>query len=113
MRKIWNICRFEIQMLFGKPRNYIMMFAAPLLFTLVFGNLLMGEEQQYHILLVDDDQSVLSGALYNQLTEEDLPFTLEKSTRNVALKKLKDKDIIGVVIISKGFSDSMITGHIS
>lgn len=110
MRKIWNICRFEIQLLFGKPRNYFIMFAAPLLFTFIFGNIMMNEDNKFHILLVDEDESVLSQAFYNRLTEEDLSFSLEKSTRNAALQKLKDKDVTGVVMISKGFSDTIVTG---
>ena len=111
MREIWNICRFEIQLLFGQPRNYFIMFAAPLLFTLLFGNLMMDGDQQFHILLVDEDKSVLSQSFYERLSEEDLPFTLEKSTKNFALQKLKDKDVTGVVMISKGFSDSIVAGE--
>lgn len=111
MREIWNICRFEIQLLFGQPRNYFIMFAAPLLFTLLFGNLMMGGDQKFHILLVDEDKSVLSQSFYNRLSEENLPFTLEKSSKGSALEKLKDKDVTGVVMISKGFSDSIIAGE--
>ncbi|MGE7186755.1 ABC transporter permease [Peribacillus sp. NPDC006672] len=112
MRKIWNICRWEMQRIFKKPQSYLIMFAMPLLFTLLFGTLLGdGDQKKLNVVLVDEDGTNLSQSLFEQLHENNSLFTIEKGTNDKALQELEAKKIVGVISIKKGFETKMAEGE--
>jgi ABC-2 type transport system permease protein len=99
----------EIGRLMKKRQSYLLMFAMPLLFTLIFGSLLSGsEEEKMKILLVDEDQTALSKALYVDLKNENNLFDLQKSSITKASQMLESKQIPGLIVIKKGFQDEML-----
>ncbi|WP_442598732.1 ABC transporter permease [Neobacillus sp. D3-1R] len=109
MKKSWAICVMEIQRLLKKPQSYLLMFAMPLLFTLIFGSLISdGEEEKMKILFVDQDKSTLSNTLYNQLKEDNALFDVEKASATNAKKLLEEKDVPGAIFIKKGFEEDML-----
>ncbi|CAG9607012.1 ABC transporter permease [Pseudoneobacillus rhizosphaerae] len=109
MKKSWVICSMEISRLLKKRQTYLLMFVMPLLFTLIFGSLMSGGEQEkMTILLVDKDQTDLSQTLYEQLKEDNALFSLKKSTEVKAKQMIESKKIPGVIIIQKGFQDGML-----
>ncbi|HYK72830.1 MAG TPA: ABC transporter permease [Pseudoneobacillus sp.] len=109
MKKSWAICVMEIGRLLKKPQSYLLMFAMPLLFTLIFGSLIGGgEEEKMKILFVDHDQSSLSEALYSQLRDDNALFEIEKATETKAKQMLESKDIPGAIEIKKGFEEGML-----
>ena len=111
MRKVWNICRFEIQRVFKEPQSYLIMFAMPLIFTFLFGTLLGTDDQDKpSVTYVDEDESFLSESLFELLKENNALFTLEKSSNQEALMQLEDKKVVGVIHIQKGFEAKMVAG---
>ncbi|MGE7765200.1 ABC transporter permease [Peribacillus sp. NPDC096540] len=113
MRKIWNICSWEIQRIFKKPQSYLIMFAMPLLFTMLFGTLLGdGEKNKPAIVLVDEDDTILSKSLFEELHKDNSLFKLEKGTNQQALHELEEKKIVGVIHIQKGFETEMAEGEV-
>ncbi|WP_407408479.1 ABC transporter permease, partial [Peribacillus sp.] len=111
MRKIWNICRFEIQRVFKERQSYLIMFAMPLIFTLLFGTLMGSDDQEpLAVTFVDEDKSLLSKSLFEELDEENALFTLEKGTEQEALTDLENKKIVGVIHVGKGSEAKMLEG---
>ncbi|SFB09613.1 MULTISPECIES: ABC transporter permease [unclassified Bacillus (in: firmicutes)] len=112
MRKAWTICGMELQRILKKRQSYLLMFAMPLLFTLIFGSLL-GEhsEDKMTILWVDQDQSDLSKQLYKSLKENQSVFEVKKSTQKNAERLLDNKDFPGAIILSKGFEGSLLASE--
>jgi ABC-2 type transport system permease protein len=109
MKKSLTICSMEIGRLMKKRQSYLLMFAMPLLFTLIFGSLLSGsEEEKMKILLVDEDQTALSKALYVDWKNENNLFDLQKSSITKASQMLESKQIPGLIVIKKGFQDEML-----
>jgi ABC-2 type transport system permease protein len=109
MNKSWNICVMEISRLMKKPQTYLLMFAMPLLFTLIFGSLLDGsEEEKMKLLLVDEDQTHLSQSFYHQLSKDNYFFDLEKRTQEEAEQMLESKEIPGVIVIKEGFQAGLL-----
>ncbi|MGG4267936.1 ABC transporter permease [Peribacillus simplex] len=112
MRKIWNICRWEMQRILKKPQSYLIMFAMPLLFTFLFGTLLgNGDQKKPTVVLVDEDGTNLSQSLFEQLHENNSLFTIEKGTNYKALQELEAKKIVGVISIKKGFEAKTAEGE--
>ncbi|MFD0050426.1 ABC transporter permease [Actinomycetes bacterium NPDC127524] len=109
MRKAWNICSAEIGLILKKRRSYLTMFAMPLLFTLLFGNILGGDggSQKLKILLVDQDGTFLSKELGRELRKDNPYFTLEKSTSAQAEKMLENKKAEGMIKIPKDFEEKL------
>jgi len=101
----------EIKLVFKNPRNYLIMFAMPIIFTLLFGNLMTGtEEEKWDILYVDQDESTLSSMFIEGMMKDDSLFTLKKSSSVEASQKLKEKEMDGVILISNGFAVQLKTG---
>ncbi|MFY4775663.1 ABC transporter permease [Metabacillus sp. RGM 3146] len=112
MKKIWTICSFEILRLLKKPQSYILMFALPLLLTMIFGSLLGGGGSASPTLaVVDQDQSHLSKSYYDLLHKEDQLYTLQKSTEKEAQAMLDQKKVSGIIIVPKEFEQSLLEGR--
>ncbi|MFD2442978.1 ABC transporter permease [Bacillus sp. CGMCC 1.16607] len=108
MQKSWAICVMEIQRLLKKKQSYLLMFAMPLLFTLIFGSLLGGDnEEKMKILWVDQDHTILSQSLYEQIKDGNTLFDIQKSSLKNAKVMLENKEIPGAIIISKGFQEQL------
>ncbi|GKV57836.1 putative transport permease YfiN [Sporosarcina sp. NCCP-2222] len=108
MRKIVAICSLEMKRTFKRRSSYIIMFAMPLIFTLLFGGL-FGENagSAMPIAIVDEDGSVYSQHLIRQLKSH--PFTeYEEVDAATAKELLSEKSVEGVVTIKKDF-----LGHIA
>ncbi|MDP4083272.1 MAG: ABC transporter permease [Bacillota bacterium] len=105
MKRIWAICSFEIKKLFIKPQSYLLMFGMPLLFTLLFGGI-MGDSSTGKVTLafIDQDHSMMSKSLYDTLQNNDL-FLLKEMSHNEAATQIKDKKLIGLLEVSKGFEN--------
>ncbi|MFJ7639863.1 ABC transporter permease [Peribacillus sp. NPDC097225] len=109
MRKVWNICRFEIQRVFKERQSYLIMFAMPLIFTLLFGTLMGSDDRDpLAVTFVDEDKSLLSKSLFEELHEKNALFTLEKGSNQDALTDLDNKKIVGVIHVGKGFEAKML-----
>jgi ABC-2 type transport system permease protein len=108
--KIWAICSFELQRLLRNPRSYLIMFLLPIVFTIVFGNLLGGSSgNKVKLLVADEDQSVLSKSYYEMVKDDKLIDTSLVS-KDEAIDKLKNKKTAAVLIIPKGFQSEIING---
>lgn len=111
MRKIWNICRFEIQRVFKEPRSYLIMFAMPLIFTLLFGTLFgVDEQDKPSVIFVDEDGSFLSESLFEHLHEKNSLFSIKEGDNREALQKVEDKSVVGIIRVHKGFEAKMAAG---
>ncbi|PLR85146.1 ABC transporter permease [Bacillus sp. V33-4] len=109
MRKMWAICRMEIQRLLKKRQSYLLMFAMPLLFTFIFGSLFGTDvEEKMIVLFVDQDRSVLSQSLFDQIEENNTLFEIRKSSSKKAKQMLESKEMGGAIIVSKGFQERML-----
>ncbi|MGV2469930.1 ABC transporter permease, partial [Bacillus subtilis] len=60
MKKILAICGIELSLIFKKPQNYLIMFAAPLLLTFVIGSMLSGNDEQVRLAIVDQYDTIHS-----------------------------------------------------
>ncbi|MGE7877784.1 ABC transporter permease [Peribacillus muralis] len=113
MRVIWNICRWEMQRIFKRPQSYLVMFAMPLLFTLLFGTLFGdGGQNKPIIALVDNDGTVLSKSLYKGVHEDNSLFTLEKRTHKQALQEIEKNKVAGIIFIPEGFEAELHEGRV-
>ncbi|KUP09661.1 ABC transporter ATP-binding protein [Bacillus coahuilensis m2-6] len=113
MRKLWSVCLFEIQRLVKKPQSYILMFAMPLLFTLIFGSLFGKQESvvKADILIVDEDQSELSHSMIHHLQQSSVFHTLEVASDTKGTLLIKEKEADGMLVIQKGFQQTIINGE--
>ncbi|MCH1625599.1 ABC transporter permease [Ferdinandcohnia quinoae] len=108
MKKIGTICLFEISRIFKKPQSYMLMFAMPLLFTLLFGSLFGSEEStKIKLAIVDQDQSEMSQTFVNLLKENET-FKLKQQTMAEAEKLVEEKSIPGMILLGKGFESQII-----
>lgn len=111
MKKIWAICLFELQRLLRKPRSYLVMFLLPLVFTLLFGNLLGDSgDNKIKLLVVDEDQSVLSASYYKTVKGNKL-LDVSLVSKEDAKEQLKNKKVAAAVIIPKEFQSGIAEGN--
>ncbi|MFP7233800.1 ABC transporter permease [Bacillus subtilis] len=110
MKKIIAICGIELSLIFKKPQNYLMMFAAPLLLTFVFGSMLGGNDDKLRLAIVDQDDTILSQHYIQQLTAHDEMYTFENMSESTASEKLKQKKIAGIIVISRSFQAQLENG---
>ncbi len=93
--------------LLKKPQSYLVMFALPLVFTLIFGSLISDSgDNRIKMLVVDEDQSVLSKSYYEIITQNKL-LNVSLSPKQEAADLLKNKKVECVLTIPKGFQDSV------
>ncbi|PLR92914.1 ABC transporter permease [Bacillus halotolerans] len=111
MKKIIAICSVELSLIFKKPQNYLMMFAAPLLLTFVFGGLLGGNDDKVRLAIVDQDDTLLSQHYIRELKQHDDMYTVQTMTKSKASEKLKQKKIAGVITISRSFQEKLEKGE--
>lgn len=108
MRQILAICMLELKRLLQKPQSYLIMFGMPIVFTLLFGNLLNNSsESKIKLMLVDEDKTVLSQAYGDQLKYETI-FTVQTASLSTARKQVQDKQASGIIKIPKGFQSRII-----
>ncbi|MDP4086742.1 MAG: ABC transporter permease [Bacillota bacterium] len=111
MKRIWAICSFEIKKTFNNRHAFITMLGLPLLFTLLFGQLLGGTSTlKVNIAFVDEDQTVISKNLHESLKDNDL-FTLKEMSLEQAAKQVKDKKIIGLIQVKQGFEKAVVSNN--
>ncbi|MED4518275.1 linearmycin resistance permease LnrN [Bacillus subtilis] len=110
MKKIIAICGIELSLIFKKPQNYLIMFAAPLLLTFVFGSMLGGNDDKVRLAIVDQDDTILSQHYIRQLKAHDDMYTFENVPENKASEKLKQKKIAGIIVISRSFQTQLEKG---
>lgn len=91
--KIIAICGIELSLIFKKPQNYLIMFAAPLLLTFVFGSMLGGNDDKVRLAIVDQDDTILSQHYIRQLKAHDDMYTFENVPENKASEKLKQRKL--------------------
>ncbi|MCY8130637.1 ABC transporter permease, partial [Bacillus spizizenii] len=103
MKKIIAICGIELSLIFKKRQNYLMMFAAPLLLTFVFGSMLGSNDDKLRLAIVDQDDTILSQHYIRQLKAHDGMYTFENMSESKASEKLKQKKIAGIIVISRSF----------
>lgn len=111
MKKIIAICGIELSLIFKKPQNYLMMFAAPLLLTLVFGGLLGGNDDKVRLAIVDQDDTLLSQHYIRELKQLDDMYTFQTMSKSKASEKLKQKKIAGVITLSRTFQEKLEKGE--
>ncbi|MGY0432028.1 ABC transporter permease [Bacillus rugosus] len=110
MKKIIAICGIELSLIFKKRQNYLMMFAAPLLLTFVFGGMLGSNDDKLHLAIVDQDDTILSQHYIRQLKTHDDMYTFDSMSESRASEKLKQKKIAGVIVISRSFQAQLEKG---
>ncbi|MGV3489010.1 MAG: ABC transporter permease [Tuberibacillus sp.] len=109
MKRIWDLCSFEMLRVFKKPQSYILMFAMPLLFTLLFGSLLGGGSSKPVIAWVDQDHSFLS-VDYAKNIKENTMFRIKAVSASKAKELFSNKDVSGIITIEKGFQKELLDG---
>lgn len=83
----------------------------PLLFTLLFGSLFTtSESTEIKLAIVDQDQSEMSQAFVDSIKENGT-FTLEQHSLMDAEKKVKEKSLVGMILLEKGFQNQLISGQ--
>lgn len=110
MKKILAICGIELSLIFKKPQNYLIMFAAPLLLTFVFGSMLSGNDDKVRLAIVDQDDTILSQHYIRQLKAHDDMYVFENMSESKASEKLKQKKIAGIIVISRSFQTQLEKG---
>ncbi|MEC1586368.1 ABC transporter permease [Bacillus spizizenii] len=110
MKKIIAICGIELSLIFKKRQNYLMMFAAPLLLTFVFGSMLGSNDDKLRLAIVDQDDTILSQHYIRQLKAHDGMYTFENMSESKASEKLKQKKIAGIIVISHSFQTQLEKG---
>ncbi|WP_409509544.1 ABC transporter permease [Bacillus spizizenii] len=110
MKKIIAICGIELSLIFKKRQNYLMMFAAPLLLTFVFGSMLGSNDDKLRLAIVDQDDTILSQHYIRQLKAHDGMYTFENMSESKASEKLKQKKIAGIIVISHSFQAQLEKG---
>ncbi|MED0870985.1 ABC transporter permease [Bacillus spizizenii] len=110
MKKIIAICGIELSLIFKKRQNYLMMFAAPLLLTFVFGSMLGSNDDKLRLAIVDQDNTILSQHYIRQLKAHDGMYTFENMSESKASEKLKQKKIAGIIVISHSFQAQLEKG---
>ncbi|MFT4412877.1 ABC transporter permease [Fredinandcohnia humi] len=110
MRKIVTISFLEIGRVFKRRQSYFLMFAMPLLFTLLFGSLLGSDEatKKVEIAVVDEDQSSVSKAFIEKLKQNGT-FEFTESTLQDAKQRVIDKELTGYLLVQKGFKSELQT----
>ncbi|MFD3450432.1 ABC transporter permease [Microbacteriaceae bacterium 4G12] len=111
MSKMWAICVWELQRLLKKRQSYILMFALPLVFTLLFGSVLGGSgESKVPVLFVDEDQSALSKAYYEEIKDNNL-MQLKTDSLSDAQEQVKKKKASAIIVLPKGFQEKLLLGQ--
>ncbi|MEG7335751.1 ABC transporter permease [Bacillus sp. 0102A] len=110
MKKILAICGIELSLIFKKRQNYLMMFAAPLLLTFVFGGMLGGNDDKLRLAVIDQDDTILSQHYIRQLKAHDDMYAFETMSDSKASEKLKQKKIAGIITISRSFQAQLEKG---
>ncbi|MBT9251319.1 ABC transporter permease [Bacillus halotolerans] len=111
MKKIIAICGVELSLIFKKPQNYLMMFAAPLLLTFVFGGMLGGNDDKVRLAIVDQDDTLLSQHYIRELKQHDDMYTFQTMSKSKVSEKLKQKKIAGVITLSRTFQEKLEKGE--
>lgn len=107
MGKIIAITVFELKKVFQKPQSYMLMFGMPIIFTLIFGSLAVGDGGNKPIIAVaDEDDSVLSQQFVRALSVNDI-IVFELVTVDEAVVLLDEQQINGYIRIEKGFAAGM------
>lgn len=110
MKKVWSVCSFEIMRILKRPQSYIIMFAMPLLFTMLFGSLLgSGGEAKVKLGIVDEEQSPYSKALIKQIKKNET-FEFSLMEKSEAEKQVEEKSLTGFVLIEKGLMEQLEEG---
>lgn len=110
MKKILAICGIELSLIFKKRQNYLMLFAAPLLLTFVFGGMIGGNDDKLRLAVIDQDDTILSQHYIRQLKTHDDMYTFETMSESKASEKLKQKKIAGTIIIPRSFQAQLEKG---
>ncbi|MGF7536366.1 ABC transporter permease [Bacillus mexicanus] len=110
MKKILAICGIELSLIFKKRQNYLMMFAAPLLLTFVFGGMLGSNDDKLQFAVIDQDDTILSQHYIRQLKTHDDMYTFETMSESKASEKLEQKKIAGIITISHSFQTQLEKG---
>jgi ABC-2 type transport system permease protein len=114
LKKSWVICSMEISRLLKKRQSYIVMFVMPLIFTFIFGSLMGGgSEEKLQILVVDEDSSRLSGALWDGLKAKNGLIDVRKATADEAAEKLESKEYSAAIFIKKGFQSGLLENGVT
>lgn len=110
MKKILSICMFEVGRVFKRRQSYLVMFAMPLVFTLLFGSLLSseGSNDKIEISVVDENQSTLSKKYFEMLNDNE-SFEFTPSTMAEAEGRVLDKKLTGFIVIEKNFEDLLLS----
>ncbi|MGG3915088.1 ABC transporter permease [Rossellomorea vietnamensis] len=107
MGKIISIARFEVKRLFQNRRAFLLLFGMPLLFTFIFGGVIIGDgEYKPEIAVVDEDQTEASHALINELKASD-SFTFTKGNSKRAAEQFDNQEITGYISVEKGFESKL------
>lgn len=111
MKKMIAICSIELALILKKPQSYLMMFAAPLLLTFVFGGIMGSGEEKLKLAIVDLDDTLLSQHYIKQLRTNDDVYLFENMPKSEAKKKLKQKKIAGVIMLPVSFQTALEKGQ--
>ncbi|MCY8514854.1 ABC transporter permease [Bacillus atrophaeus] len=111
MKKMIAICSIELALILKKPQSYLMMFAAPLLLTFVFGGIMGSGEEKLKLAIVDLDDTLLSQHYIKQLRTNDDVYSFENMPESEAKKKLKQKKIAGVIMLPVSFQTALEKGQ--
>lgn len=112
MKRILALATMEWKRMFKKPQSYLVMFGMPLLFTFIFGALFSGgaERENPHVAIIDQDQSIASGAFVEKLKGSEL-MDVEEMSYEQADQLLSDQSISGYVLIGSSFEKGITDGE--
>lgn len=110
MRQAWAICLFEIRRVFKQKKSWVLMFAMPIVFSLIFGGLTGNSGvSKTKLALVDEDATVVSHSLVKQLSANE-SLEIGTTSGNEAQTLLHDKKVAGILIVPHGLEQSLAAG---
>lgn len=118
---IWIIAKYEIQRMLRKRTVFLVQLLMPLLLIFILGSALSGafktEDKTPNPVKVDivqDDSGVLRESFQSFLASPEINKSLQTnviSTREEAVKRLRDGDSDFALLIPSDFSSQVTTGH--
>lgn len=110
MKSIFAICFVELKRTFKKKSSYVLMFAMPLLFSFLFGNLFGANSSlDLHVAIVNKDRSIVSQQVIKRLMLDDM-ITYELLSVEQAEEKLVGREVEGILTLTNGMAENLMHG---
>lgn len=110
MKKTIYIAQLKIQKTLKQPWLFLMMLLLPAGFTFFMGNMNTGEQKQIPVAIVDEDKSLYSTALIENLQSAP-SFKIAVQEKEQALAAVRDYRAVAAFVLSDGFGAAVRDGQ--